>query len=54
MGSRVLLVLIIILGGLWLISASTFIVHEQEQALRVQFKSIIGKDYARGCISGCR
>ena len=48
MGSRVLLVLIIILGGLWLISASTFVVNEQEQALRVQFKSIIGKNYEPG------
>ena len=48
MGSRVLLILIIILGGLLLVSASTFVVREQEQALRVQFKSIVGKDYKPG------
>jgi membrane protease subunit HflC len=48
MGSRVLLILIIVLGGLLLVSASTFVVREQEQALRVQFKSIVGKDYKPG------
>jgi membrane protease subunit HflC len=48
MGSRVVLILMIVLGGILLLSASTFVVREQEQALRVQFKSIIGKDYMPG------
>jgi modulator of FtsH protease HflC len=48
MGSRVLLILIAVVAGLLLISASTFIVREQDQALRVQFKSIVGQDYPPG------
>jgi modulator of FtsH protease HflC len=48
MGSRVLLILVLILGALLLVGASTFSVGEQEQALRVQFKSVIGKDYKPG------
>lgn len=48
MGPRVLTIVILLLGGILLLSASTFVVREQEQALRVQFKSIIGKDYQPG------
>lgn len=48
MGSRVLLILFVIIGGLVLLASSTFMVEEQEQALRVQFKSIIGKNYEPG------
>jgi modulator of FtsH protease HflC len=48
MGSRVLFILVIIVGALVLLAASTFVVREQDQALRVQFKSIIGKDYEPG------
>jgi membrane protease subunit HflC len=48
MGSRVLLILIVVFGGLLLVSSATFVVREQEQALRVQFKSIVGKDYKPG------
>jgi membrane protease subunit HflC len=48
MGSRILLILVVLLGGILLLSMSTFVVREQEQALRVQFKSIIGKDFAPG------
>jgi modulator of FtsH protease HflC len=48
MGSRAMLVAILVVLALWLLSASTFVVGEQEQALRVQFKSVIGKDYQPG------
>ncbi|HEX6638220.1 MAG TPA: protease modulator HflC [Steroidobacteraceae bacterium] len=48
MGSRVLTTLIIVVAAILLVSASTFVVREQEQALRVQFKTIIGKDYKAG------
>ena len=48
MGSRILTVWSSLLGAILLLSASTFVVREQEQALRVQFKSIIGKDYKPG------
>ena len=48
MGSRILMILVLVLGGILLLSASTFVVREQEQALRVQFKTIIGKDYKPG------
>jgi membrane protease subunit HflC len=48
MGSRVLTTLIIVVAAILLLSASTFVVREQEQALRVQFKTIIGKDYKAG------
>lgn len=48
MGSRVMFVLVIIVAALVLVSASTFVVREQDQALRVQFKSVIGKDYKPG------
>jgi modulator of FtsH protease HflC len=48
MGSRILTTLIFVLAGILLLSASTFVVREQEQALRVQFNTIIGKDYKPG------
>lgn len=48
MGPRFLLILILVIGGLLLLSASTFTVGEQEQALRVQFKTVVGKDYKPG------
>jgi modulator of FtsH protease HflC len=48
MGSRILLVLVIILGSILVLSMSTFVVNEQEQALRVQFKTVIGKEYKPG------
>jgi membrane protease subunit HflC len=48
MGSRILTILIIVVAAVLLLSASTFVVREQEQALRVQFKTVIGKDYKPG------
>lgn len=48
MGARILTTLIFVLAGILLLSASTFVVREQEQALRVQFNTIIGKDYKPG------
>jgi len=48
MGSRVLLILVAVIAVLLLVSASTFVVREQDQALRVQFKSIVGTDYKAG------
>ena len=48
MGSRILPILILLVGGILLLSASTFVVREQDMALRVQFKSVIGKDYKPG------
>lgn len=48
MGSRILTILIIVVAAILLLSASTFVVREQEQALRVQFKTVIGKDYQPG------
>ena len=48
MGSRFLTVIVILVGAILLLSASTFVVREQEKALRVQFKSVIGKDYKPG------
>jgi membrane protease subunit HflC len=48
MGSRILTTLILVAAIILLASASTFVVREQEQALRVQFKTIIGKDYTPG------
>lgn len=48
MGSRLLTTLIIVAALILLLSASTFVVREQEHALRVQFKTIIGKDYKPG------
>jgi len=48
MGSRVLMILVVAVAALLLFSSATFIVREQEQALRVQFQSIIGKEYNPG------
>ncbi len=48
MGSRVMLIVILVLAGLLLVSASTFIVREQDQAIRVQFQSIVGQDFEPG------
>jgi membrane protease subunit HflC len=48
MGSRILTVLVVLLAAILLLSASTFVVREQEKALRVQFKTVIGKDYKPG------
>ena len=48
MGSRILTVLVILVGSLLVLSMSTFVVREQEQALKVQFKTVIGKDYKPG------
>jgi len=48
MGSRVLGILVVIFAVLLLITTSTFIVKEQELALRVQIQEIVGKDYKPG------
>lgn len=48
MGSRVLFILVVLLGGLLLLNGATFVVREQDQALRVQFKTVIGTDYKPG------
>jgi modulator of FtsH protease HflC len=48
MGSRALLIVVIAIAALVLFSSATFVVREQEQALRVQFQSIIGKEYDPG------
>jgi membrane protease subunit HflC len=48
MGSRVLGTLVLLLAAVLLISSSTFIVREQELALRVQIQEIIGKNYQPG------
>ena len=48
MGSRVMLILIAVVAALLLLSASVFVVREQDQALRVQFKSVVGQDYPAG------
>jgi modulator of FtsH protease HflC len=48
MGSRVLGILVLVLAVVLLVTSSTFIVREQELALRVQIQEIIGKDYKPG------
>jgi membrane protease subunit HflC len=48
MGARILTTLIFVLAAILLLSASTFVVREQEQALRVQFNTIVGKDFKPG------
>jgi membrane protease subunit HflC len=48
MGSRVLGTLVLLLAAVLLITSSTFIVREQELALRVQIQEIIGKNYQPG------
>jgi membrane protease subunit HflC len=48
MGSRVLGFLVLLLALVLLVTSSTFIVREQELALRVQIQEIIGKNYQPG------
>ena len=48
MGSRTLGILVLIFAVILLITTSTFIVKEQELALRVQIQEIVGKDYKPG------
>ena len=48
MGSRILGILVVLLGAILLVTMSTFVVREQELALRVQIQKIIGKDYKPG------
>jgi modulator of FtsH protease HflC len=48
MGSRVLGSLVVLLALVLLVASSTFIVKEQDLALRVQIQEIIGKDYKPG------
>jgi membrane protease subunit HflC len=48
MGSRILLILIAILAVIVLVAMSTFVVREQDIALRVQFDTIIGKGFKPG------
>jgi membrane protease subunit HflC len=48
MGSRTLGVLVLILAVILAITMSTFIVREQELALRVQIQSIVGKNFQPG------
>ena len=48
MGSRVLAVLVVILGVVVLMSTSMFIVREQELALRVKFSKIVESNYLPG------
>jgi membrane protease subunit HflC len=48
MGPRILGLLVLVLAVVLLISASVFVVREQELALRVQIQTIIGKDYKPG------
>lgn len=48
MGSRILGLLVIVLGAIVLISASTFIVREQQLALRVQLSRIVESNYKPG------
>ena len=48
MGSRALGMLVVLLAVILLITTSTFMVKEQELALRVQIQEIIGKDYKPG------
>jgi len=48
MGSRVLGILVVLLALILLISSSTFIVGEQERAVRVRLSQIKGADFAPG------
>jgi modulator of FtsH protease HflC len=48
MGSRILMFLVLLITAILVLSASTFVVGQQEQALRVQFKTVIGKNYDPG------
>jgi membrane protease subunit HflC len=48
MGSRVISLVVLVLAALLLISASTFVVKEQEFALRVRLSAIVDSDYKPG------
>jgi membrane protease subunit HflC len=48
MGSRLVGILVLLVAVVVLVTASAFVVREQELALRVQIQSIIGKDYKPG------
>jgi len=48
MGSRILGMLVLVLAVILAITMSTFVVKEQELALRVQIQEIVGKDYKPG------
>jgi membrane protease subunit HflC len=48
MGARILGILVLVLAVVLLITTSTFVVKEQELALRVQIQEIVGKDYKPG------
>ncbi len=48
MGSRILGLLVALLGVILLVSASTFVVREQQLALRVQLSRIVESDYKPG------
>jgi membrane protease subunit HflC len=48
MGSRVLMIFVAIVALLVVLTASTFVVREQDRALLVRFKSVVGKDYDPG------
>jgi membrane protease subunit HflC len=48
MGSRVLTILVVVVALIIAINMSTFVVREQELALRVQIQEIVGKNYKPG------
>ena len=48
MGSRILALLVVVLAVILLISSSTFVVNEQELAVRVRLSQIKGADFAPG------
>jgi len=48
MGSRILAILVVVLAVVLLISSSTFVVNEQELAVRVRLSQIKGADFAPG------
>jgi modulator of FtsH protease HflC len=48
MGSRILPILILVLAALLLLGTSTFMVREQELALRVRLSAIVDSDYKPG------
>jgi len=48
MSARILPILILVLAAVLVVSTSTFVVREQELALRVQLSRIVDSDYAPG------
>jgi modulator of FtsH protease HflC len=48
MSTRILPILVLLLGAVLLVTTSTFVVKEQELALRVRFKKIVDSDYQPG------